>query len=535
MTYTTTERVYDFEYTLEWNLAAFATYSDAYAVRGEGLITHPTSPNEKTFANESPLAITTHVENGALWFDAASKLSGNDVSNRIDLAVGVPPESSVQFLGWRHSEKVPNFKELCNNGVIVTNRLDVCEYVLSSEPKKTVVSVSEPRAYSVRFPPRTQYQGWIDLGMLQLVKDKSGLSRHWPFSNGMYSRSNYSVSGYYRNIKYSHEFNFVPPHAVGEIISFIEVERALDPVLVTEATADANDNEFDILTEMAEMPETVRSLLDGFNALADIAMGLKRKEIRITNSTNKYMDRVARRRYKEYLRRRTKGRYKVMTLAEFKSKNLTRLRQETQIEINDALATVRLTTSYTIMPIVYSIQDGLSAIERFDAVYRTTRKRNISKAVPTVSGYKFEGECEVTRRCWIKRSYKLPDTASKLAAVLSADMIVTAWDKIPLWSIIIDWFLTVGSFLKAIPWNPRYDQNQSTYSTKIEIDGKFIELTGNSSFSIKGSSYLREKINPTDHIGIYYNNEFDFKRAQDLAAFIWVKLRGLSISTKERV
>lgn len=535
MTYITLERVFDYEYTLERNLADLDR-SGTLATRGDGLITHPSDKRYKAFASESPLAPTTFALNATLWFEAASRIGGSPISNGVIYSQGEPPSSAVQLVGWRHSEKVPNFKELCNNGTIVTNRLDVCEYVLSAEPDKIAITVGAPSVYSTTFPITDGYAyNWITLGMLQLVKDKSNLVRYWAYSNGMYSIGNRLGHGYYRSIKYEHRFNSVPSHAAGQIVSFIRVQQALDPVLVTETAADANDNEFDILTEMAELPETVHSILGGFNALADIAKGLKRKEISITDSYDRYLDRITRRRYKEYLRRRTKGRYRVMPLAEFKSKNSTRLRQETQIEINDALATVRLTTSYTIMPLVYSIQDGLSAIERFEAVYRTTRKREISSAIPTVDGYTFKGKCEVTRRCWIKRSYKLPDTVSKLAAVLSADIIVTAWDKIPLWSIIADWFFTIGPFLKAIPWNPRYDQNKSTYSTKVEIDGEFVSLTDNSKFSISGSSYLREKINPTDHIGIYYNNEFDFKKAQDLAAFIWIKLRGLSISTKERV
>lgn len=535
MTYITVERVFDFEYTLGRNLADLDK-PGTLATRGDGLKPHPSDSRYKAFVSESPLAPNTYAMNVTLWFKFASEIGGSTVSNQVIFSQGEPPKSATQLVGWRYSEKVPNFKELCNNGTIVTNRLDVCEYVLSAEPDKLAVVIGQPSAYSTTLPMTDSYlYNWANLGMLQLVKDKSNLVRYWPYSNGMYSMANRLGRGYYRTIKYEHHFNSIPPHAAGQIVSFIKDQQALDPVLVTETAANANDNEFDILTEMAELPETVHSILDAFNALADIAKGLKRKEIRITNSVNQYMDRVTRRRYKEYLRRRTKGRYRVMPLDEFKSKNLTRIRQETQIEINDALATVRLTTSYTIKPLVYSIQDGLSAIERFEEVYRTTRKRNISSAIPTVDGYTFKGKCEVTRRCWIKRSYKLPDTVSKLAAVLSADIIVTAWDKIPLWSIIADWFFTVGPFLKAIPWNPRYDQNKSTYSTKVEIDGQFTSLTDNSSFSISGSSYLREKINPTDHIGIYYNNEFDFKKAQDLAAFIWVKLRGLSISTKERV
>lgn len=342
--------------------------------------------------------------------------------------------------------------------------------------------------------------------------------------------------------------------------------------LVQEAAADANGGDLDALTEIMEMPELIQSIIDGFLLLKKLCVDLRKKELRIHENTEKRILASSKVKHRTWVEQKLKKfpnftRWKRRNQRDYPSRtnlveayNLEResykrrlddydtyLRKKKRYydamiakEYLDAMSGVWLNYRYNIKTTAYSIQDALKAIEDFDTSYMRYRKRKVDEDFISwqdligIPGAKvtFSGTCNQTHRVMIKRQYDLTGGFNKLRKVLLADIFVTAFEKIPLWSIIADWFFTISPFLKALEWSPKYAQQGCTYSVKNEIHGdlKIIKNFDHSAFEatvrIDLDLYERRIIYPPHHLGIYFKPDLGFVRQLDALSFFWSKNRG---------
>lgn len=327
------------------------------------------------------------------------------------------------------------------------------------------------------------------------------------------------------------------------------------------ALAEANSKDIDMLTAIAETPETIQSVIDGLKTITRIVKDAKAKEIKIISragtiekeyaqkaynkflvrkkrevlknfSSKKYLRRNPGKEMADYHREVQRRLNSIESLESYASKRATRFRRDAAIEIADELSALQLNVQYNILPTVYLIQDAERAIRSYGNVYASTRKKDPPFKADVYIDNTLILAATVTNRCFIKRRYQNDTTASKLSALIMADVVVTAFEKIKLWSIIIDWFYGVTDFIKSINWNPDHIEQGATISHKFEGKRTFAkQVTFNSGekgtveFDIDYSFYDRDKFSPYPS-GIYWQNKVDFTRALSALAFTWQIILG---------
>lgn len=341
----------------------------------------------------------------------------------------------------------------------------------------------------------------------------------------------------------------------------------IDNVLVTETAAKANSGDIDALTSIAEMPELIQSIIDGFKLLSKITTDARKKDFqahqnsvkfalaRMKKNYGNYLARQERRlpsyqkwssrpankgkSVKEYHQWRKESKSKFTSWLAFLSKNDKKYRAMIRAEYATASAGVWLNYRYNIETTVMMLEDVGDTLLNLGTEYFRYREKLIEEdfidfdSLFPGSMVRFDGTCVRTHRTLIKRQYAIADAVQKLGRALMADVLVTAYEKIPLWSIIADWFFTITPFLKALNWNPKHIQEKCSYSIKCEvhgklhltksIDGKQIKSVVQLDFDI----YRRTNLTPSAHIGIYWNPDLSWKRQIDAVAFLWSKQKGI--------
>lgn len=147
----------------------------------------------------------------------------------------------------------------------------------------------------------------------------------------------------------------------------------------------------------------------------------------------------------------------------------------------------------------------------------------------------FEGEWTEKQRCLIKRRLFVDDSkVTELRKLLMASPIVTAWELVPIWSIVIDWFFTVGTCLRAIRFNVPERQQVASFSWKHEFNGVLIHHNSGNPVKVKisGAYYRRIIISPSNSLGIYFDPDWSLVRKLDTLSFLTQKL---SSNTKKRI
>lgn len=263
-----------------------------------------------------------------------------------------------------------------------------------------------------------------------------------------------------------------------------------DGTIVT-TLAEANSRTIDVLTAMAEMPETVRSIIDGVKTCMKMYAEAKTKSFRLYN--------------------KAKG----------NSGKATAVKNSK--EAADAVANVWLNFRYNIMPNVFLIEDTMELLSKeFEQYLRT---RSTLSSAPTFEcdcnplwSHKFEGT--VTERCLIKRRVSVSGQRYKnMISDMLANAVITGYELIPL-SFVLDWFIQVGDFLMAFFTYPDFRQEGSTYSWKC--DGAIVS-TGPNNVKVVSevSFYRRDVINPRATVFIPFRPDISGYRTLDAVALSW--------------
>lgn len=466
------------------------------------------------------------------------------------------PLDQISLFGFRNVVKTPDFEKRCREGEIIVNDYDVVKCQIRTE----IIGEYSKSIYRGGGRPYLNVNN--PYLMVVYARCEGTMRTGIQIGNMLYVCANWP------NVQLMDEQYLLP-----EVTSFLGAswspqklyegilkEQRDNPVSLRQiqhALAEANSKDVDALTAIAEMPETIQSMIDGVKLITKIVKDARNKEFKIISrqgplekeyAQKAYAKYRARKEYdilkgftsKKFLRRNpgsTMDDYhrevqrrlkRIESLEQYSSKRAARFRRDAAIEIADELSSLQLNVQYNIRPTVYLIQDLEQAIRGYnDRAYASTRKREIITRDFIVD----EGvtmPLVIHQRVFIKRQYNMETSAGRLNSLLMTDVVVTAFEKIRLWSIIGDWVFTISDFLKSINWNPQHIQQGSTASTRgsckasVSLPAIFPNVSENSyvKFDIEYDGYLRDKISPYPS-GIYWNPDIDLTRALSGIAFAW--------------
>lgn len=316
-----------------------------------------------------------------------------------------------------------------------------------------------------------------------------------------------------------------------------------DTALVTDVLAKANTGDWDLLTELMELPDTVKwieDLLKKVGYLINVFRGkhnsvmntfhwkeskLRRPEPPIGRNDPTTYANLKRTKAQRKIERDNWNKYR-RELREYK-----RNRKVNYLEMVDALASLRLQVEYAIKPLIFSLQDYLKALKNVDREYgKFTAYKRYEETITDHYGFKGKITFKVEERAWLKRRYEAATFLEGMLNRVSFSVGVTALELVPYLGIIINWFFNVGDFLSAYSFNIAYAEQKATYSKKVTVSGS-LEHTVNGTIQVPQSRIYEVKIiSPTDHIACRPVDNFSFQKAINAFALGWVALRS-SVST----
>lgn len=325
-----------------------------------------------------------------------------------------------------------------------------------------------------------------------------------------------NIVGYY----YTTDVEQLPPLQITaeDVIDEFLTGHA-DSKLVTEILSDINKGTVDALTALAEMPETLRSVIAGLDMVADLFRSVKKKEISLTRAFDNRKKFLSQR-YAFDLENIRSSRYKSEKLRKRdlrrREQSYRKAVQNSAVEFNSAVAGIWLNFRYNIMPNVYLIEDVFKTLNA-SGTYITRRD-----GFPSVKEYDVQGnkvKVNVNSRCTIKRRLK----QSPLKATISANFLTTAWELVPL-SFVIDWFISIGDFIGSITISASILQEASCWAERKDLNTEFTNSVGQR-VVFSGSCYHRMPINPQSLTGICFKYEMNADRYRDSIALLWAFTR----------
>ncbi len=180
---------------------------------------------------------------------------------------------------------------------------------------------------------------------------------------------------------------------------------------------------------------------------------------------------------------------------------------------------------YEVMPNAYLIEDCVWYFRDIIRSFAKYRKRVVVEGIQSfddiLNGWESNSLLTKEFRAWIKRSYSLGvNFTDQVLKHMGTSALVTAFELVKR-SFVVDWFLTVGDFLRAIVFQPTYDQQASSYSQRTSGFSSSIHKATKASVVINVDGYERKIINPCDYTGIYIDIGYDIVRQLDSFAMLW--------------
>lgn len=297
---------------------------------------------------------------------------------------------------------------------------------------------------------------------------------------------------------------------------------------ITKTLAEANMATLDVLTSLAEMPETVKSIYDGLKFMLKGLRDVKRKRFSILNKSKKlkieYERRIFRSEYEsrqQFLKARNdKARRTIANRAALKKKQLSNDLRNSLNALMTASANVWLTYRYSIETTVFMIEDAIDSLhfDKDKLFFRWKARLQGTLDLPVLANFTKKGVVNLEERVFIKRAFA---KGSMFTQNLSASLFVTAWELIPL-SFVLDWIINIGDFIAtstSSTLNKKYTEG-STLSLKPSGAITYNCVNG-SSVTVELKGYKRECINPNDYCRLNINPDITGKRQIDALALSW--------------
>ena len=313
--------------------------------------------------------------------------------------------------------------------------------------------------------------------------------------------------------------------------------------MLTLAYASANERGWDVLTELAELPSTIKMGVDALKALRNPLKTLKSLDLASKKRKRDYdiVEELVQTRKGPQMRKRKKW----FTYYEWEGKPAS---------LADLSAQAWLTYRYGIMPILYSLQDISSIINKkyADKVeWETTKKREVTSIDDTSVIGLFGGDhekakvplvmrrdCQLIQRVFIKTKYNVGQLKSKQ---LGFNPVLTAWELVP-FSFVADWLVHIGDMIMAL--TPTcYQERAITYSehfsSKLEYAAGPLPAPGKNgnvttvverasiSWSAYEESYQRDVVtdNVLEFITLPVGLETNWKRHLDAFALSYLLIK----------
>ena len=313
--------------------------------------------------------------------------------------------------------------------------------------------------------------------------------------------------------------------------------------MLTLAYASANERGWDVLTELAELPSTIKMGVDALKALRNPLKTLKSLDLASKKRKRDYdiVEELVQTRKGP----RTRKRKKWFTYYEWEGKPAS---------LADLSAQAWLTYRYGIMPILYSLQDISSIINKKYAEkveWETTKKREVTtiddtSVIGVLSGDHekakvpliMKRDCQLIQRVFIKTKYNVGQLKSKQ---LGFNPVLTAWELVP-FSFVADWLVHIGDMIMAL--TPTcYQERAITYSehfsSKLEYAAGPLPAPGKTgtvttiveqasiSWSAYEESYQRDVVtdNVLGFITLPIGLETDWKRQLDAFALSYLLIK----------
>lgn len=356
--------------------------------------------------------------------------------------------------------------------------------VLVSERQVGTIVLSSQAAYLESAVTGTSGRGWFfskDLPSPGTI-NKYGEASNYPIIGGAFL---YSFILVY-DVTTIKGVSAVPAPPEG-VVDFEDGYAILHPSLdpppmegpVTEALADANSKQWDLLTEMAELPEVFLFIRDSLEKIADVTSDFDRRRHSFIRAVG---DDVA------------------------------------------LLASLWMAYRYAVMPLVYSIQDAISVfsdLPRRYAEYKVRSKTEID--APDIDGWECSSSVEVEGRCFIKRLYDPMTFLEQLIDRVQFNVPATLWE-LSYRSFVVDWALNISDLIYAVTGDSSCSQEAATWSNRVVGSWDYNGGPRGSS-QISFDLYHRTPINPIAHVGLSIGNHMTWKRAIDAAAMLYGPLR----------
>lgn len=426
----------------------------------------------------------------------------------------MPPLESV----FKSSTRTAGFRKRVRNGEIILNPRSVStlrvEDVLRAPPgaKFTTLwaALCQPLSTYKTVQPCRGYPGAI----MEVPSWYPG----WKFSAALkptsptaYTAGNPSVVNigfrYYSTgspLSFMREFGVSRQFVDGvrrSTVQHILGSSPMDEALVTRVVGDAYSGIYDVLTDIAELPETVRTVhtqIERISALYDIAKGRADKA--------------------ERRLRRLRGRYNKEHSSEQKRAAIKRKQKREIHQVSKEISGLWLEFRYGIMPMVYSIQDATEWLQTTDYEYFKYRATKTQKVQVSVFGYMTE--VEVVHRAFAKLRVN-----SKVAG-LKLNPYTTALEKVKL-SLLLNWVCNVGDLLSALYEPNGVVEQKFSYSRQV-VQGP-MSLGGHASGEIPPTVtfglYDLRVIDPKKYLVFKFQNNMNLKRLVDAFALVWGQTR----------
>lgn len=263
--------------------------------------------------------------------------------------------------------------------------------------------------------------------------------------------------------------------------------------------AKANSGTFDLLTFLAELPETLKYVLSIIQQIAKITQEFKRREIRLYNQAKKG---------KNGLVKQTK-------------------------ELLTALADLRLQYRYAIMPNVYTIQDIGKTFDTLGKEYIRTRDRffkteDFVKTLTVPPGWEITSHSgDHIERLFIKSQVDVSTVLTNLSSLLATNIASTAWELVP-YSFVVDWFLPIGDYIRNLTSFGSAIKRVSTQSIRNQMTVVFSsQVIDGMKVTVSFDDYLRSVYNSFECEGFDYNVILNMDQSLDALALSWQHIRRL--------
>lgn len=487
---------------------------DRFGVKAFRLYPHPVRPNEwytQTIFPDNPKhkLIVDFFKN---WIEERKDIIVPFVGNHAPFGSSVKildakpdgPESEIIYYDKDFGTKNENFFERSRNGEIVVQDLFV-------KIKSSAVLQHTPNIVKTTDQGNFYHDSVTNVIPMypesELIKTSDFGPRRVAFVNGEYLSRELTrttvrtqlIDG----IRTTDQLGFDRKQSFSIIDKVLE--STVDCDFYTEVLAEANAGTIDLLTELGELPDTIRYFFDKIKQFQKIITEMRSiKKAPFTNFRKK---------------RRNES---PLDYKKYKAKKSA-----------DDFAKASLSTwmeyRYAIMTLVYSLQDYHDYLNNLNNVFKTTRSGRVLEVpeewfyLPPGWSIK-ENSLTARKRVWIKRKYDPSSLLDTLLRELQTNVFKTAWELIPL-SFVIDWFVNIGDLIDALTAYQPYLQDKQTYS--ISLKGKLIleEKENGVSVTVNADAYKRFIINE-DYISfLSINNGLNLVRSLDALALTYEPIK----------